>query len=242
MQRVKEQDERTVNKVLVFDILDFETQIASIFSGFSDKWVEQLGSMSNQEQLSQLGSLFKVIHFSVHGVIDQRNPYRSSLSLRPFEQDSILYLRELYELSIPADLVVTSACSAGLGKLHHRGRGMLSIAQGFAYAGTRSLITTLWPIEDGSTGKILRDFYERLANEGKKGMSLSMAKRNYLNNSGVDDGFSHPYYWAGLITIGDTSTIHIDSASLSHRVYWIFGVIIIFFILQRIAANRKQAR
>jgi CHAT domain-containing protein len=115
--------------------------------------------------------------------------------------DSRLYGYEILAQSFPADLVVLSACETGLGKVV-RGEGLMSLARAFSYAGARSLVTSLWNINDQSGQQLMAEFYKHL-NEGlPKDEALRQAKLSYLANA-PDNARAHPRYWAAFIPTGN---------------------------------------
>ena len=193
--------------LVVFHDLDFNAQPASIQQaftelGFDQDYVEVLGQESTIGVLEQKGKDYAMVHFAVHGIVNSLRPNQSYLQLRSGGSgDSSLYLSKIYSLDLPADLVFTSSCNAGVGRLV-KGEGPLSLAQGFAHAGAKSLITTLWEVEGGPTNRLMRTFYASLGQGEGKPVALRKAQLDL-----VDSEYADPYYWAGLIAIGDTAPV-----------------------------------
>ena len=193
--------------LVVFHDLDFNAQPASIqraFTelGFDQDYVEVLGQESTIGVLERKGKDYAMIHFAVHGIVNSLRPNQSYLRLRGGGSgDSSLYLSKIYSLDLPADLVFTSSCNAGVGRLV-KGEGPLSLAQGFAHAGAKSLITTLWEVEGGPTDRLMQTFYASLGQGEGKPVALRKAQLELVNSEYAD-----PYYWAGLIAIGDTAPV-----------------------------------
>lgn len=121
-------------------------------------------------------------------------------------QEELLYLRELYDLEIPADMVVLSACETGIGELQN-GEGVISLARGFTYAGAKSIITSLWNVNDQKTADLMVDFYRNLKEGQQKDNALANAKRSYLQQT--SGNLAHPFYWAGFIPIGNMDSIEL---------------------------------
>ena len=95
----------------------------------------------------------RIIHLSTHAWLNEENSDFSFIALAPEDSGTNhhkVYVKELYNLDLEADLVVLSACETGLGKLY-QGEGMLSVARGFSYAGARSIVNTLWSVNDKAT-------------------------------------------------------------------------------------------
>ncbi|MBK8553037.1 MAG: CHAT domain-containing protein [Ignavibacteria bacterium] len=148
-----------------------------------------------------------IIHLATHCIVDDKNPLFSRICFsqnKDSDSESYLYNYELFNLKLNSDLVVLSACHTGSGKLV-KGKGILSIARGFAYSGCSSIVMSLWQVNDESTSAIMGNFYKNLS-EGKKiDESLRMAKLSYLEKA---DGFhSSPFFWAPFVVAGNADII-----------------------------------
>jgi len=142
------------------------------------------------------GSRYKYVHFALHGTFDSDKPLSSGLLLAPDTQnDGILTVGELYTMNIPADLVTLSACETALGKIAN-GDDVVGFTRGFLYAGTQSIVSTLWKVDDQATSKLIQKFYRELEKTDKR-QALRNAQRYVKNN--VND---HPYYWAAFQLTG----------------------------------------
>ena len=113
-------------------------------------------------------------------------------------EDGILYLGEVYNLNLNADLVVLSACETGLGKIA-RGEGLIGLTRGFLYAGAQNLLVSLWQVNDASTSQLMIDFYRNMLNGESKPTALREAKLALIEN---DPKYAGPYYWAPFVLIG----------------------------------------
>lgn len=183
----------------------------------------------NEEQDALLGRFidiakqYRIIHLTTHGSSNKDNNRYSYLAFRPTE-DSIdnerLYLADLYRLELNADMVVLAACETNLGELHP-GEGNASLAQGFTYAGARSIVATLWQVNEASTSDLMQAFYQYLQEGKDKATALQLAKQDLIANAG---DYPTPYYWAAPIVIGDTEPI-------DFRPMWIPYVMIGGFVL-----------
>ncbi|MEZ4774535.1 MAG: CHAT domain-containing tetratricopeptide repeat protein [Bacteroidia bacterium] len=163
----------------------------------------ELGDQATLEKFQSLGHLYRIIHLATHGKTDDAYPDYSFLAFRQEgNPDSIarLYISDLYALNLNADMVVLSACESGTGKLLH-GEGISSLARGFSYAGAGSLLTTLWAINDQKTADFMKDFYEKIHEGMTKDEALQQTKIQYLATH--DNYYSHPFFWAAYIGIGD---------------------------------------
>jgi len=147
-------------------------------------------------------SEYHIIHFATHGFYDDENWWRSALVLRQkpdSPDDGFLQPLEICHLPIDADLVVLSACQSGIGKLS-RGEGILGLSVAFHAAGARSVISSLWSVNDQSTAILMGAFYSYLAEGKPKAEALRLSKIKLLGTR-----YRHPFYWAPFILSGDFS-------------------------------------
>ncbi|MCI0443601.1 CHAT domain-containing protein [bacterium] len=151
-----------------------------------------------QTQLDQ----YRKIHFAVHGLVHQEKPELSSLvmSLNEDEnEDGYLMMREIFDLKLNSDLVVLSACKSGTGQ-NVRGEGVINLARAFIYAGTKSVIVSLWNVADQSTANLMKSFYQKME---LKRMNPTVALTETKREMSRSEKYSHPYYWATFVLIGD---------------------------------------
>ena len=109
--------------------------------------------------------------------------------------DSWLNLFDIFNLQLGAELTVLSACETGMSTVWE-GDELLGLARGFLYAGTPSLLVSLWTVNDRSTAQLMRHFYEGL----QRGVSKARALQDAVLE--VKTAFPHPYYWAPFILMG----------------------------------------
>lgn len=138
----------------------------------------------------------KIIHLATHANSSQTPTIY-------FTKDS-LKLHELYTFKNNADLVVLSACETNLGKIK-KGEGTLSLSRGFFHAGTNSVLSSLWSVNDKATSFIMTEFYKNLKDNQSKTEALNNAKRAYLKKYSLTE--QSPYYWASFVLIGDTQPV-----------------------------------
>lgn len=166
---------------------------------------------------------YQIIHFATHGLANSRDPEHSFLAFTEIEDDDphneFLYVRELYDTRLNADLVVLSACQTAVGK-SYRGEGVVSLARGFAYAGAKSLFTTLWSVNDQSTSMIAEAFYKNLKKGMPKDEALRLAKVDYINQSND----APPFLWAPYILVGDTKAIEIKGGGIGASSWLWYGL------------------
>ncbi|WP_109435788.1 CHAT domain-containing protein [Aquimarina sp. AU119] len=210
-------------------------QISNYFRG--EVFIDQEASLSTFKTTS---SQYDILHLATHGFFDDVNPDYSYLafSSKNIEDDenSKLYVKDLYVYDISTELVTLSACETGYGKIM-KGEGMLSLARGFYYAGASSLTTTLWKVDDRTTSVLMKYYYEALDQGNAKDVAMAVAKRKYLENT-EDEPMKHPFFWGGFKVSG---AIHPIATKNRNRLLVIgvsFCVILLLFL--RIRKSKFQ--
>jgi CHAT domain-containing protein len=147
---------------------------------------------------------YRVIHFATHGVFNAEHPELSGLVLSMVDaegraRDGVLRLHDIYNLRLPADLVVLSACSTGLGSIV-KGEGLIGLTRGFMYAGSPRVVASLWRVEDLGTSVLMKRFYYQMAKQGHApAAALRQAQIEMLKGR----RWRSPYYWAGFALQGE---------------------------------------
>ena len=146
---------------------------------------------------------FRIVHIATHGIIDNERPEFSGIVLSLFDeqgnsQNGFLRLRDIYNLKLPADLVVLSACSTALGK-DVKGEGLIGLTQGFMHAGAAGVVASLWKVDDEATAELMKRFYTALF---KKGLPPAAALRDAQLELKKYSRWQSPYYWAGFVIQG----------------------------------------
>lgn len=159
------------------------------------------GTTATKQAFSEMAGKYRIIHLSTHGKANDQSGDYSYLAFSGFGdslENGRLFTRELYNLRLNADLVVLSACETGIGELQ-RGEGIISLARGVSYAGAKSIVTTLWKVEDRATSQLMQRFYENLRKGMAKDSALHTAKLYLLDSTSNVS----PYNWAAFVPIGD---------------------------------------
>jgi CHAT domain-containing protein/Flp pilus assembly protein TadD len=174
-----------------------------------------LALVPNQESMSAFGfdasydwitdpkiSQYRYIHLATHGFFDNDKPALSSIILSSFDaegRDRKAYLRfpDLFNLTLPTELVVLSACETGLGN-NIPGEGLVGMTRGLMYAGALRVAVSLWSVDDQSTSDLMQDFYKNLW-QAKKTHAASLREAQLkLWKQG-----KAPYYWAAFTLQGE---------------------------------------
>jgi CHAT domain-containing protein len=143
----------------------------------------------------------RVIHLAVHAIANETRPERSALVLLSdpaHDEDGFLQASEIVQLPLNADLVVLSACDTAVGPLEGQ-EGVSTLSQAFLLAGSRTVVSTLWSVEDETTLYLMKDFYSELNRKKRVPDALAAAKRTMLKTYGAK---AVPYYWAGFTVEG----------------------------------------
>jgi CHAT domain-containing protein/Tfp pilus assembly protein PilF len=147
---------------------------------------------------------YRILHFATHGLLDSSHPEFSGLVFSLYDKngqpkDGFLQLNQIYNLNLNSDLVVLSACQTALGK-DVRGEGLIGLTRGFMYAGAKSVVASLWKVDDAATAEFMRRFYQNLL---QKKLPTASALKQTQNEMRKIPRFRAPYFWAGFTLQGD---------------------------------------
>jgi len=164
-----------------------------------------LGIEANEEKLKTADlTSKKYVLFSTHGILGNEIPYVKQpamvLSLVGNDkEDGFLTASEIFNMNLNADIVGLSACKTGLG-VQSAGEGVVGLSRAFMYAGTDTVLVSLWSVSDESTYKLMVKFFDGLKSGKDKMTALNDAK-NYLRSN----GYGNPFYWAPFILVGEAN-------------------------------------
>jgi CHAT domain-containing protein len=149
-------------------------------------------------------SRYRIVHFATHGLLNSEHPELSGLALslvdeRGRPRDGFLRLHEIFNLRLPAELVVLSACQTGLGK-EVKGEGLVGLTRGFMYAGAARVVASLWRVDDTATAELMKLFYRRMLRDG---MRPAAALREAQVEMWKRAPGRSPFYWAGFVLQGE---------------------------------------
>lgn len=149
-------------------------------------------------------SKYRIIHFATHGVLDLEHPELSGIVLSMVDekgqpQDGYLRLHEIYNLNLPADMVVLSACQTGIGK-QVKGEGLIALTRGFMYAGAARVVASLWKVDDAATSELMAEFYKQMFTNKLKPAAALRAAQVKMSQ---EKRWQSPYYWSGFFLQGE---------------------------------------
>jgi len=137
--------------------------------------------------------------------VDEHLPLNSGLALtipdkpKQGQENGLLQAWEIFEqLRLDADMVVLSACQTGLGK-EVKGEGLIGLTRALQYAGARSIVASLWNVDDLKTSELMKQLYQQLEKGKSKDEALRAAQLSLINSRTG----SHPFFWAAFSLIGD---------------------------------------
>jgi CHAT domain-containing protein len=155
-------------------------------------------------------SPYRILHFATHGLLNSEHPELSGILLSLVDeqgrrQNGFLQMHQIFNLDLPAELVVLSACETGVSK-KIRGEGLNAVSRGFMYAGSRRVVASLWKVNDASTSQLMKYFYQGLRlSEGpdlrhaRPAAALRAAQLQMMRQS----IWRQPYYWAAFVVQGE---------------------------------------
>ena len=149
-------------------------------------------------------SQYRYLRLSTHGLVNSVHPELSGLVFslvneRGEPQDGFLLAHEIFNLKLPAEAVVLSACETGIGP-DIKGEGLVSLTRGFMYAGSPRVVVSLWAISDQATTDLMVRFYQGVLKEGMRPAAALRAAQISLMK---DQRWASPYYWAPFTLQGE---------------------------------------
>lgn len=203
------------------------TEIGKHFPGS----VVLLREDASEAKIKRLSPNYDVLHFAGHAELSEKEPLASSILLAKDDgEDGRLEVREIFGMTLNASLVVLSGCETGL-RPPSNGDELVGLTRAFIYAGTPSVVASLWKVDDASTAHLMSSFYKNLRTKTKV-ESLRQAQLEMIRGevsiellaqrgvggigklgqtassmppapSSLAISTSHPYFWAPFILVGD---------------------------------------
>lgn len=157
---------------------------------------------------------YDIIHLAMHTIVNDLHPAFSKMIFASGEEgpeDGFLNTYEVYNVPLNAMMVVLSSCNTGMG-MFVTGEGLLSLARGFLFAGSRSVVMSMWEVEDASASTVIKSFYRNMRGGMTKSAALRSARLSFLRTA--DQARSHPFYWSTLVIYGDDTPLYYDRIKL----------------------------
>ena len=163
---------------------------------------------ATEEQVKSVGKTARILHFATHGRFDSQIPLNSYLALtipeefQKGKENGLLQAWEIFEsVRIDADLVTLSACESGLGE-ELATEGLIGLTRAFQFAGARTVMSSLWQVNDQATAELMERFYRHLRAGKSKDEALRAAQIALIQGEAGED-FVLPYHWAAFQLLGD---------------------------------------
>ena len=188
---------------------------------------------SRETAMSPEVSRAQIIHFAAHGFLDSEHPELSAIVLSMTDRNGVktnglMPLPDIYALDLSAELIVLSACETALGK-DMRGEGLVGLTHSFMSAEAKSVVASLWKVDDRATAALMAAFYEGML---QKGMTPAAALRSAKLKMIRETQWTAPYYWAGFVLQGEYNNhIAVDRYRWLRR-----GLIALLFLILIAAA------
>lgn len=195
-----------------------EKEISNLENYFNG--TSYLNEKATKNTFIKESSKYSIIHLATHAnAQDSISPWIAF-------NDEKITLQELYLTKNNASLVVLSGCNTTLGK-EEVGEGVMSLARGFFYSGSQSVLSSLWNADNTSTPFIMNEFYKNLHNGQTKSKSLHNAKLTYLKNHSLSE--MSPHYWASFILLGTDDTLVDTPYNYFNYLYLLLSLLIAHF-------------
>jgi CHAT domain-containing protein len=185
---------------------------------------------------------YQIVHFATHGFLDSEHPELSGVVLTMVDRNGVttnglMPLHDIYSLDLSAELTVLSACQTALGK-DIKGEGLVGLTHAFMSAGSKSVVASLWKVDDRATAVLMADFYQSMLQQGMSpAASLTAAKLKMMR----DKRWSAPYYWAGFVLQGEyTNRIGVDQHPWLNMRLIVLSLLILVVAGVLIIHNRKR--
>ncbi len=165
---------------------------------------------------------YKFIHFATHGLIKEDHPELSGIVLSQVDNNGqtvngVVRLQDIYAMNLSADVVVLSACSTGIGK-EVKGEGLMSLNNAFLQSGAKSVVASLWKVEDNATRELMKNFYSAMTNDKfTPPQALRQAQIKLRQNS----NYKSPFYWAAFTVQGDFKIVPNISSGYWNKFYFL---------------------
>jgi len=159
---------------------------------------------TRETAMSSLVGEYRIVHFAAHGFVNKEHPELSGILLSTVDRsgnktNGFVPVRDIYNLNLSADLVVLSACESALGK-DVRGEGLVGLTHGFMASGSKSVIASLWKVDDRATSMLMAEFYRSMLQDG---LSPAAALRSAKEKIRREKSWQAPYFWAGFVLQGE---------------------------------------
>jgi CHAT domain-containing protein len=160
-----------------------------------------VGAEAREDVLKAEAGSYRILQLATHGVLNNASPMYSHVVLAQSDnakEDGLLEAWEIMQLDLHADLAVLSACETARGRIG-AGEGVIGLSWALFVAGCPTTVVSQWKVESSSTTELMLAFHRLLQTGASKSEAMRQASLKLM----ADKRFSHPFYWAGFIVVGD---------------------------------------
>ncbi len=212
---------------------------------YSEEEVSQIGSIINVDKMllstnatesnfKENADLSSIIHLSTHSFLFNKQPVIFFSNAYDADNDGFLEASEVVQLKLNSDLIVLSSCNSGLGRIDES-EGILGMTKAFFEAGAKSVVVSLWEVNDKYTSGFMKLFYQNLKDGKDKTEALRDAKIEFIK-----DYSPNPYFWAAFVLNGNINKVPLK-ARINTAPYLtvILGIIVIAGFIILIMRKKK---
>jgi len=226
----------TPRNIKMFPLKFSEDEIISIDETI-DNNVILLSAEATESNFKENVPNSNIVHISSHSFLIKDQPL-VMFSPQPDQlDDGFLELGEIVQLGLNSELVVLSSCRSGLGRID-AAEGIIGMQKAFFEAGSKSVLVTLWDVNDKYTFYFMKEFYKQLASGKSKSEALKETKLEFIKNYSAN-----PYYWSAFILSGNPSAIKLEQASsfsILHILAIIFLLVLFYFFIKKFLVLNKN--
>jgi len=226
-----EDDSFNSRTVILFPLRYSKEEVQNLNSMFSNGFT-LLSDDATEKKFKENAAQSSIIHLSTHSFLHKNRPLIIFSQNKEEKEDGYLESGEILQLKLNSDLVVLSSCRSGLGEIDNA-EGVLGMQKSFFEAGAKSVVVSLWDVNDKYTSIFMQSFYKYLSEGFDKSEALRKAKIFFKKNHSAN-----PYYWSAFVLSGDVSKItNIKFSSSSYLIYILLGIfvsiVVIYFARKR---------
>src|SRR5574338_805844 len=216
-----EDDSFNARNIVLFPLKYSKEEIQNLNNLFANGFV-LLSDNATEKKFKENASQSSIIHLSTHSFLHKNQPLIIFSQSDDEKEDGYLETGEILQLNLNSDLVVLSSCRSGLGTVDDA-EGVLGMQKSFFEAGAKSVVVSLWDVNDKYTSLFMQSFYKYLSEGFNKSESLRKAKLFFIKNYSAN-----PYYWSAFVLSGDVSKINnVKSAQSSYLLFYILAGIVV---------------
>lgn len=228
-----EDDSFNARNIVLFPLQYSKDEIDNVNTLIDDGYVLTSGN-ATEDNFKLNASLSKIIHLSTHSFLYKDQPLIMFSQNGDSQEDGYLESSEILQLELQSELVVLSSCKSGLGKIDEA-EGILGMQKSFFEAGAKSIIVSLWDVNDKYTSYFMKSFYSFLSDGDDKNVALRKAKLYFKENYSAN-----PYYWAAFVLSGDPYGVELQKSSGSSFLRTILILVLLTAVISIFLLRKRK--